>query len=70
MKNISSFARSMELRFGNEEWYRFVGVGDEPGKECIFVYVKYSPGSVILKAIQEYKDFPVTIRVIGSIRPC
>ncbi len=69
MKTIANFARALELRFGNEEWYRFVGIVGEPGKECVFVYAKYSPGSVTLKLIKEYNDFPVTLRVIGPIKP-
>ncbi len=69
MKTIANFARDLELRFGNEEWYRFIGIGNESGKERVFVYAKYSPGSVIQKLIKEYNDFPVTIRVIGPIRP-
>jgi hypothetical protein len=70
MKSITEFARSLEQRFANEEWYRFIGIdGDEPGKECVFVYAKYSPGAAMLKLIQAYNDFPVRVRVIGYIKP-
>jgi hypothetical protein len=67
MRTIADFARSLEQRFSNEEWYRFVGIADEP-EECVFVYAKYSPGAAMLKLIQTDNDFPVKIRVIGAIR--
>ncbi len=69
MKTLTQFARSLEQRFANEEWYRFVGIDDDPGKECVYVYVKHSPGSVMLKLIQNDNGFPVKVRVIGPIKP-
>lgn len=70
MKTVADFARSLEKRFADENWYRYVGIDGPAGKESIFLYAKTQPTESAMKIIQEQTEFPVTVRVIGKIRAC
>ncbi len=66
--DIRAAAKSLEDRFHDAPWFTMVGMGEEKGRECIFLYVKSltSVPSRLLKG--GWCDFPVIVRRMSAPR--
>lgn len=70
MSELSALEKANELRshLGSPSWLNFIGLGEENGKPCIYVYTNKSRIDCSLIPSTWY-DMPVMRRNIGRIRP-
>ena len=61
-------AAELQTYLNNPTWLNFIGLGEENGKPCVYVYVNKLniPRSLILDV---WYNMPVKIKRIGKIRP-
>lgn len=61
-------AAELQIHLNYPSWLNFIGLGEEDGKPCVYVYTNKSriPRSLIPDI---WYDMPVKIKNIGKIRP-
>ena len=67
--NATDAARNLAKALRGANWFNAVGIGQDSGKETIFVYVTKSPPKDVpeLKAVAH--EFPVVVRKTGPLKP-
>jgi hypothetical protein len=62
-------ARNLAKALRGAHWLLSVGIGQDSGKETIFLYVKKNPPKDVpaLKAVPH--EFPVVVRKTGPLKP-
>ncbi len=65
---IADHARALAKALRGASWFNSVGIGQEDGKDCIFVYVVKSPPANNPELSNTVKRYPVVIRKTGRVR--
>jgi hypothetical protein len=67
--DIQAAAESLREKLQAAPWFTMVGVGEQEGRKCIFLYVK-SLNSVPPELLKNgWQNFPVVTRKMGQPRP-
>ena len=62
-------ARSLANALRGAQWLLSVGIGQDSGKEAIFVYVKRNPPKNVPEIAAVAHEFPVIVRKTGPLKP-
>ena len=62
-------ARNLANALRGAQWLLSVGIGQDSGKETIFVYVKRNPPKDVPALRAAAHDFPVVVRKTGPLKP-
>ena len=66
---IEQAARELRDHYRDASWISAIGIGQQHGRLCIFLYAK-SLGAAKAHFLKEsWQGFPVVIRKMGSVRP-